>query len=79
MYRIGMWAAGSFMALLAAALEATDSHNAPVAGEQGAILGVWVTEGGKARVEVTESGEKYYGKIVWLKEPNYPAEDEEAG
>ena len=34
------------------------------------IIGVWLT-GGKepARIQVYRSGDKYYGKIVWLKYP----------
>lgn len=34
------------------------------------ILGVWLT-GGKepAKIQIYKSGEKYYGKIVWLKNP----------
>jgi len=33
------------------------------------ILGVWLTEGGKSKVEITKKDGKYYGKIIWLKEP----------
>jgi len=33
------------------------------------ILGVWVTEEGKARVEITRCGEQLCGTIIWLKEP----------
>jgi uncharacterized protein (DUF2147 family) len=36
------------------------------------IIGVWEVGSGKARVKITKYGEKYGGKIVWLKEPNYP-------
>jgi uncharacterized protein (DUF2147 family) len=36
------------------------------------IIGVWEVGSGKARVRVTKYGDKYGGKIVWLKEPNYP-------
>jgi uncharacterized protein (DUF2147 family) len=36
------------------------------------LLGVWEPSHGKARVKVTKVGTKYYGKIVWLREPNYP-------
>jgi len=34
------------------------------------VLGVWLT-GGKepAKIQIYKSGEKYYGKIVWLKNP----------
>ena len=36
------------------------------------IIGTWLTGNGKAKVQITKSGDKYNGKIVWLKEPNYP-------
>ncbi|MFN4083953.1 MAG: DUF2147 domain-containing protein [Bacteroidia bacterium] len=35
-----------------------------------AIIGVWETGSGKARVKITKSGNYYYGRIVWLREPN---------
>ncbi|MFT4754386.1 MAG: hypothetical protein ACI9GM_001127 [Salibacteraceae bacterium] len=34
------------------------------------IIGTWYTEGGKSKVEITKKGDKYSGKIIWLKEPN---------
>ena len=35
-----------------------------------AIVGVWLTAGDdNAKVEIFESNTKYYGKIVWLKNP----------
>lgn len=36
------------------------------------LLGVWEPSNGKARVKIEKIGEKYYGKIVWLREPNDP-------
>jgi len=41
------------------------------------VLGMWMTAGGKARVEITKQGDVYGGSIVWLKEPLYPADDEQ--
>ncbi len=35
------------------------------------ILGVWNTEDHKAKVEIFKCADKYCGKIVWLKDPNY--------
>ncbi len=35
------------------------------------VLGVWNTEDKKAKVEIYPCGDKYCGKIVWLKDPNY--------
>ena len=36
------------------------------------LIGVWEPSHGKAKVKVDKIGEKYYGKIVWLKTPNDP-------
>ncbi len=36
----------------------------------GDIVGVWLTEGGKSKVEVIKKDGKYQGKIIWLKTPN---------
>jgi uncharacterized protein (DUF2147 family) len=33
------------------------------------ILGLWEPSNGKARVKIEKIGSKYYGKIVWLREP----------
>ncbi len=35
-----------------------------------AVLGMWQSEHGSARVQISKSGENYNGKIVWLKEEN---------
>ena len=37
-----------------------------------AIIGVWKTGDGNAMVRIYKNGEKFQGKIVWLKEPNDP-------
>ncbi len=37
--------------------------------ESDAILGVWETGSGKARVKIDKVGDKFYGKVVWLREP----------
>ena len=34
------------------------------------ILGVWLTGSGKAHIRITKYGDKFGGKIIWLKEPN---------
>ena len=39
------------------------------------VLGTWVTAGGDARIQVVKHGDAYEGSIVWLKEPEYPADD----
>lgn len=33
-----------------------------------AVLGIWQSEHGNARIQIFKSGEDYSGKIVWLKE-----------
>ena len=35
-----------------------------------AIIGTWLTGSQKAAVTVYKEGNKYFGKITWLKEPN---------
>ena len=35
-----------------------------------AVIGTWLTGSGKGKVQIYKEGEKYNGKIVWLKEPN---------
>lgn len=40
--------------------------------ESSAIVGVWKTGDGNAMVRIYKNGEKFQGKIVWLKEPNDP-------
>jgi uncharacterized protein (DUF2147 family) len=39
------------------------------ANESEKILGIWQTGTGKGRIQITKYGDKYGGKIVWLKEP----------
>ncbi len=34
------------------------------------LLGTWTVEDGSARVKIEKIGTKYFGKTVWLKEPN---------
>lgn len=37
------------------------------------ILGVWANSSNKAHIEIFKNAGKYYGKIIWLKNPNDPA------
>lgn len=34
------------------------------------ILGVWLSANGQAHLQIYKEGDKYFGKLVWLKEPN---------
>ena len=36
------------------------------------VLGVWFNGEKDAQIEIFKCGGKYCGKIVWLKDPNYP-------
>ncbi|MGB3619356.1 MAG: DUF2147 domain-containing protein [Catalinimonas sp.] len=46
------------------------------AADPGAIKGVWLASSsdgnGDAHIRIYERGGRYYGKIVWLEEPNFP-------
>jgi uncharacterized protein (DUF2147 family) len=44
----------------------------PFSDNPDAIIGVWKTGEGNAMVRIYKNGEKYQGKVVWLKEPNDP-------
>lgn len=43
-----------------------------IAQNADAIVGVWEPGNGKARVKIDNIEGKFYGRIVWLKEPNDP-------
>ena len=35
------------------------------------IIGIWLTSGKEpAKIQIYKSGEKFFGKIIWLKNPN---------
>jgi uncharacterized protein (DUF2147 family) len=51
------------LALFAVAAQAQSSE-----GDK--IMGLWQTGSGKGRIQITRYGEKYGGKLVWLREPN---------
>ena len=40
--------------------------------EGDAVVGVWKNGEGTGMIKITRNGDKYQGKIVWLKEPNDP-------
>jgi len=57
----------AMMTLLLAAM----AVNAGAAGPE-EILGIWSTEKDEAKVEIFKCADKYCGRIVWLKDQNYP-------
>ena len=36
------------------------------------VLGIWFNEEKDARIEMYKEGDHYFGKIIWLEEPNEP-------
>ena len=36
------------------------------------ILGLWLTSKKTSHIQIFKKGEKFFGKVVWLKEPNDP-------
>jgi uncharacterized protein (DUF2147 family) len=47
-----------------------------VAADEDKILGLWNTPENDCKIEIFKSGSKYFGRIAWLKEPLYPADDD---
>jgi uncharacterized protein (DUF2147 family) len=45
----------------------------PQASASDLIIGKWLNEDKDAHVEIYKESGKYFGKIVWLREPNEPA------
>lgn len=41
------------------------------------VVGVWDNQEKDAKIELFKCAEQYCGKIVWLKEPNYPADSKD--
>jgi uncharacterized protein (DUF2147 family) len=37
------------------------------------VLGIWFNEEKDAKVEIYKENGKYFGKVIWLNEPNEPA------
>tara|TARA_B110000503_G_C7144956_1_gene412503 strand:+ start:723 stop:1196 length:474 start_codon:yes stop_codon:yes gene_type:complete len=58
--------------LLLLAIVFSGAVNAQDSAEGDKLIGIWEPSHGKAKVKVEKIGEKYYGKIVWLKEPIDP-------
>jgi uncharacterized protein (DUF2147 family) len=53
-------------------LLSSNHSNSQTSTEADAIVGVWESGSGKARINIIRSGNFFYGRIVWLKEPNDP-------
>ena len=47
-----------------------------IAGDDDRILGLWNTPEKDSKIEIFKCGDKYCGRIAWLKEPYYPVDDD---
>ena len=47
----------------------TERAVTPQSEEGDALIGVWEPGHGKAKIKISKIGNKYFGKIVWLREP----------
>jgi uncharacterized protein (DUF2147 family) len=47
-----------------------------LAADEDKILGLWNTPENDCKFEIFKRGSKYCGRITWLKEPLYPADDD---
>lgn len=66
MKKIGYLIALAFLLCTASAVRAQSPDS---------VVGKWLDGKGKAHIEIYKDAGKYFGKIVWLKEPVYPADD----
>jgi len=41
-----------------------------VAQNKDAIVGKWLNPSGEGQIEIYKKGDKFYGKLAWIKEPN---------
>ena len=41
------------------------------------VVGLWLVQAKDAQVHIERVGDSYQGTIVWLKEPEFPADDEQ--
>ena len=59
-----------FLSIVVFLFSFTSDSNTMLQEDEGDFLiGVWEPGNGKAKVKITKVGKKYFGKIVWLKEP----------
>lgn len=65
--KLGIWAASALVVLGTLSFDLQPQDNP---GDK--LIGVWEPSNGRARVKVDRIGNKYYGRIVWLIEPNDP-------
>lgn len=52
------------------------SVSSVLAADEDKILGLWNTPENDCTIEIFKTGSNYSGRIAWLKEPLYPADDD---
>jgi uncharacterized protein (DUF2147 family) len=60
------------MIMLVSFVLAAPTAGAAIDADADGILGAWLNGEKDAQIEIFKCGEKYCGKIVWLKDLNYP-------
>ncbi|MSP66293.1 MAG: DUF2147 domain-containing protein, partial [Flavobacteriaceae bacterium] len=63
--KLSLWAASALIAFTSLHFELQESP-----GDQ--LIGVWEPSNGRSRIKIDKIGAKYYGRVVWLIEPNDP-------
>lgn len=56
--------------LISALLISVFSIGTAMAQEADKLVGVWQPSNGRSMVKIDKLGNKFYGRVVWLKEPN---------
>jgi uncharacterized protein (DUF2147 family) len=54
--------------LIAIAFSFSNGSNASTGPDD--VLGIWLNATGKGQIQIFKQGNAYFGKLVWLKEPN---------
>ncbi len=52
------------------------SATVAAAGDEG-VIGTWKTADGRALIDIYRCGERICGRVAWLRDPTFPADDRE--
>lgn len=62
----------TFLFAIGSLLVSFAPKNRLVADNPDAVLGTWLNGTKRGHVQIYKQGDKYFGKLIWLKEPNDP-------
>ncbi|HEY1047411.1 MAG TPA: DUF2147 domain-containing protein [Bacteroidia bacterium] len=62
----------SSLLLVAMMIPAANMFSKKTDADGDKLIGIWTPSDGRSKIKIEKIGSKYYGKIVWLKEPNDP-------